>query len=276
MTTLLAQVTDTHIREPGRLAYGRLNTAPYLAAAVAALMKLPQKPDALLLTGDLTDFGRVAEYEHLAELLGPLDIPYYLLPGNHDDRDNMRRCFPTHAYMGGGRFIQYSVTVGGIRIVALDSAEHGQSAGRLCASRLAWLAAELEHDQVTPTVIAIHHPPFETLIGHMDKIGLLEGARDFEAIVARHPNVQRVICGHLHRTIYTSFAHTIASTAPSPAHQVCLDLQEDAASAWNLEPPGFHVHAWTGNGAGRLLTHVVPVGQFEGPYPFHENGVLID
>lgn len=276
MTTLLAQVTDTHIREPGRLAYGRLNTAPYLASAVDALMKLPQKPDAVLLTGDLTDFGRVTEYEHLAELLSPLDIPYYLLPGNHDDRENMRRCFPTHTYLGVGGFIQYSVMVGGVRIVALDSAEHGQSAGRLCISRLAWLTEELERDRTTPTIIAIHHPPFKTLIGHMDKIGLLEGVRDFETIVARHPNIQRVICGHLHRTIYTTFAKTIASTAPSPAHQVCLDLQEDAASAWSLEPPGFHVHAWTGNGTGRLVTHVVPVGQFDGPYPFHENGVLID
>jgi 3',5'-cyclic AMP phosphodiesterase CpdA len=123
-------------------------------------------------------------------------------------------------------------------------------------------------------VIAIHHPPFKTLIGHMDRIGLLEGARELEVILARHSNIQRVICGHLHRTIYTGFAGTVASTAPSPAHQVCLDLHDEAVSAWNLEPPGFHLHAWSTGGT--LLTHVVPVGAFEGPYPFHENGVLID
>lgn len=274
MTTLLAQITDTHIREPGRLAYRRLNTAPYLTSAVNALMKLPQKPDAVLLTGDLTDFGRPAEYRHLAELLTPLDMPYYLLAGNHDDRENMRVCFPDHTYLGADRFIQYSIIVGGLRVVALDSSETGQSAGRLCSSRLSWLENELNKDRVTPTVIAIHHPPFKTLIGHMDKIGLLEGAQEFESIVERHSNIQRVVCGHLHRTIYTSFAKTIASIAPSPAHQVCLDLKDDAVSAWSLEPPGFHVHAWSGS--GQLLTHVVPSGQFEGPYPFHENGVLID
>lgn len=274
MTTLLAQVTDTHIRAPGRLAYRRLDTAPYLACAVDALLGLPQKPDAVILTGDLTDFGRPAEYRHLAQLMEPLDFPCYLLPGNHDDPDNLRRTFPGHTYLGTGRFIQYSISVGDLRVVALDSSERGQSAGRLCPSRLAWLEAELDHDPLTPTVIAIHHPPFKTLIGHMDRIGLLEGAQDFAAILERHSNIQRVICGHLHRTIFTSFARTVVSTAPSPAHQVCLDLSEQAPSAWILEPPAFHLHAW--EGAGPLLTHVVPVGRFDGPHPFHENGALID
>ena len=37
MSFLLAQLTDMHIREPGRLAYGRLDTAPYLRAAVPRL-----------------------------------------------------------------------------------------------------------------------------------------------------------------------------------------------------------------------------------------------
>ena len=274
MNTLLAQVTDTHIREPGRLAYRRLNTAPYLAAAVEKLMQLPQKPHAVIMTGDLTDFGRESEYQHLADLLSPLDMPYYLLPGNHDDRDNLRRSFSTHSYLGRDGFIQYSVQIGELRLIALDSSQPGESAGRLCASRLAWLDNALNQDRVTPTVVAMHHPPFKTLIGHMDAIGLLEGADALAELLASHTNIQRVICGHLHRTIYTGFGKTVASTAPSPAHQVCLDLDVSAVSAWTLEPPGFHLHAW--HGQQNLLTHVVPVGAFEGPFPFHENGVLID
>src|SRR3989344_2288508 len=50
-------------------------------------------------------------------------------------------------------------------------------------------------DTSRPVVIAMHHPPFRTLIGHMDDIGLREGADALEAIVARHPQVERVICG---------------------------------------------------------------------------------
>jgi 3',5'-cyclic AMP phosphodiesterase CpdA len=266
MNTLLAQVTDLHIRAPGQLAYGRLDTAPYLSAALSTLMRMPQKPDAVILTGDLTDFGQLSEYAHLAELLGRLDLPFYLMPGNHDDRKNLRAAFPAHGYLGSKGFIQYIIQVRDLRIIAIDTTEPGLSSGRLCAARLQWLQDALASDTSVPTVLALHHPPFKTLIGPMDEIGLLEGVAELEAIVAGYPNVKRVISGHLHRTIYTGFAGIVASTAPSPAHQVCLDFGTDADSAWNLEPPGFHLHVW--NRQGFLLTHAVPVGQFEGPYPY--------
>ena len=274
MTTFLVQLTDLHIREPGRLAYGRIDTAPYLARAVQAVLRLRQAPDAVVITGDLTDFGRAAEYAHLAALLAPLPMPVYLLPGNHDDRDQLRRSFPTHRYLGEQGFVQYAVRVGGLHLLALDTCVPGHSHGTLDAERLAWLDDALARCGGEPVVIALHHPPFRTLIGHMDEIGLLEGADALETLVARHPNVERVICGHLHRAIDVRFGGSIASTAPAPAHQVCLDLSPQAPSAWTLEPPGFRVLALeTG---GRLVTHLASIGDFEGPYPFHDDGGLID
>ncbi|WP_226858600.1 phosphodiesterase [Diaphorobacter aerolatus] len=273
--TLLLQLSDPHIREPGRLAYGRINTAPYLAQAVQTILRQPQRPDAIVITGDLTDFGRAAEYEHLQSLLAPLaDVALYLLPGNHDERQQLRASFPAHAYLGNGEFVQYSVPIGDLQLVTLDTVTPGESHGTLCARRLEWLAAELERQRHKPVVIAMHHPPFRTLIGHMDKIGLLSGAAELEAIVARHLNVERVICGHLHRSIQVRFGGTIASTVPSPAHQVCLDLDPDAASAWTYEPPAYALHALPKG--GRLVSHLAASGAFEGPFPFHDGGKLID
>lgn len=272
--SLLVQLTDLHIREPGRLAYGRIDTAPYLQRAVRSVLRLRQAPDAVVITGDLSDFGRAAEYAHMAELLAPLTMPIYLMPGNHDDRDQMRRSFPAHTYLGDvGTFVQYSVKVGGMRLLTLDTCVPGHSHGTLDAERLGWLAQQLDACRHEPVVVAMHHPPFRTLIGHMDDIGLLEGAAELEALIARHPNVERVICGHLHRAIDVRFGGTIASTSPAPGHQVALDLDPAAPSAWMLEPPGFRVHAWDGQ---RLVTHLAASGDFEGPYPFHENGALID
>lgn len=273
--TLLVQLSDPHIREPGKLAYGRIHTAPYLAQAVDSIGRLPQRPDAIVITGDLTDFGRAAEYEHLQSLLAPLgDMPLYLLPGNHDERQQLRASFPSHSYLGTDGFVQYSVPIGGLQLVTLDTVTPGASEGNLCQQRLDWLEAELDRQRHKPVVIAMHHPPFQTLIGHMDRIGLLTGAQELEAIVARYPNVERVICGHLHRSIQVRFGGTIAATIPSPAHQVCLDLAPDAASAWTLEPPGYALHALpTG---GRLVSHMAASGAFEGPFPFHEGGKLID
>ena len=274
--TFLVQLTDPHIREPGRLAYGRIDTAPYLRRAVASVLRLRQRPDAVVITGDLSDFGRAAEYAHLAELLAPLPMPVYLMPGNHDDRDEMRRSFPSHAYLPAvdeSSFVQYSVKVGAIRLLTLDTVVPGHSHGTLCAERLAWLERQLEAARGEPVVIAMHHPPFRTLIGHMDAIGLQAGGPELEALVARHPNVERVVCGHIHRAIDVRFGGTIASVSPAPGHQVALDLQPGAPSAWMLEPPGFRVHAWDGE---RLVTHLAASGEYEGPYPFHENGALID
>lgn len=273
--TLLLQLSDLHIREPGKLAYGRIDTAPYLAQAVASIGRLPQRPDAVVITGDLTDFGRATEYAHLQSLLAPLgDMPLYLLPGNHDERQQLRASFPAHTYLGTSGFVQYSVPIGELQLIALDTVTPGQSEGHLCQERLDWLAAELQRQQHRPVVIAMHHPPFETLIGHMDRIGLLTGSKELEAIAARFPNVERVICGHLHRSIQVRFGGSIASTVPSPAHQVCLDLAPDAASAWTLEPPSFALHALPHG--GRLVSHMASSGQFEGPFPFHEGGKLID
>ncbi|MBA3477652.1 MAG: phosphodiesterase [Lautropia sp.] len=271
--TVIAQLTDLHIREPGRLAYGRIDSSEYLRRAVRSILDLKQRPDAVVITGDLTDFGRAAEYEHLSLLLDPLQMPIYLLPGNHDDREQMRKSFAHHSYLGTSGLIQYSVRIGGLRLISLDTSVQAQSYGLLCQQQLSWLADMLDAHAGEPVIVAMHHPPFQTLIGHMDDIGLLKGSDALECLLARYANVERVICGHVHRAIDVRFGGTIASTSPAPAHQVCLDLAPDAASAWILEPPGFRLHACAGT---RVVTHLAYIGKFDGPYPFHADGALID
>jgi 3',5'-cyclic-AMP phosphodiesterase len=273
MTTFLVQLSDLHIREPGRLAYRRVDTAAYLRTAVQSVLRLKQPPHAVVITGDLVDFGRPEEYAHLAQLLEPLPMPVYLLPGNHDDRMQMRAAFPGHRYLGEDGFVQFVVQVGGLTVVALDTVTSGESGGGLCPQRLSWLSSQLEAHRHDRIVVAMHHPPFATLIGHMDEIGLQEGATELEALVMRHPNVERVLCGHMHRPIEVRFGGTIAQVAPSPAHQVCLDLDPAAPSAWALEPPAFRLLACPP--AGPVVSHLAYCGEFDGPHPFYEEGALI-
>jgi 3',5'-cyclic AMP phosphodiesterase CpdA len=70
-----------------------------------------------------------------------------------------------------------------------------------------------------PTVIAMHHPPFTTGIGHMDDMGLVN-PQVLEAVVKKHPQVERILCGHLHRSIQRRFAGTLATTCPG-CHTRC-------------------------------------------------------
>jgi Icc protein len=276
MQRLLIQLSDTHIRLPGQLAYRRVDSSAFLAQAVAAVNRLPQPADAVVVTGDLTDFGRPAEYAQLRRLLEPLGCATYLMPGNHDDSAELRRSFADHAYLqqGDGARTRYAVDLGGMRLIALDTSVPKAAHGELDDAQLGWLDAELGAAPRTPTIVALHHPPFATRIGHMDDIGLLRGADALAAIVARHGQVERVISGHLHRSIQMRWAGTVALTAPSTAHQVALSLAADAPSAFVMEPPGFLIHAWSPGAP--LVTHLALTGEFPGPYPFHDAGGLID
>jgi 3',5'-cyclic-AMP phosphodiesterase len=276
---LLVQLSDPHIKAPGQRAHGRVDTAAALRAAIDSVLALPQAPAAVVVTGDLTDSGRAEEYRHLRILLSPLRCPCYLLPGNHDDRATLRRMFSDHDYLHTGpvrveaaRPVHYAVDLGGLRLVAIDTLLPGEPGGALCDERLAALDATLAAAPQQPTVLAMHHPPFATGIGHMDEIGLAN-ADALAAVVARHAQVERVICGHLHRPILRRWAGTIAMTAPSTAHQVAFDLAPDAACAFMLEPPGALVHAW--DLQGQVLSHQIALGHHAGPYPFHEDGQLI-
>jgi 3',5'-cyclic AMP phosphodiesterase CpdA len=273
VTVLVAQITDPHVRVPGRLAYRRVDTAAMLRDCVAAVGRLDPQPDLVVLTGDLVDFGQPEEYAHLRALLAPLRAPIVAVPGNHDEREAMRAAFADGGYLPAAGYLQFAIEGLPLRLVGLDTVVPGQGGGRLCEERLAWLDATLRARADAPTLVLMHHPPFVTGIGHMDQVGL-EGREAFAAVLARHAQVQAVLCGHLHRPIFAAVGGRPALTGPSPAHQVALDVRDDAPSRFRMEPPAFMLHRWRD---GALVSHVALVAEYEGPYPFFDaDGRLID
>jgi 3',5'-cyclic AMP phosphodiesterase CpdA len=257
---LLAQITDCHIRVPGELLYGAVDTAPYLERAVAALNALDPRPDLVLLTGDLVDRGSRAEYERLRVLLAPLTLPFRMIPGNHDSRANLAAAFPEHGYLrGDDGFGHWTLDDAPLRLVALDSSEPGVVGGVLCAARLDWLERRLSKAPARPTLVLIHHPPIVTGISHMDAYGF-RGVEAFAEIVRGHAQVERVIAGHVHRAMTKRWAGTVVTTCPSTAHQFALDLRPGVPAAYALEPPCLQLHDWH-EGAG-LMTHTLPIGDY--------------
>jgi 3',5'-cyclic-AMP phosphodiesterase len=270
---LILQITDTHIKLPGKLAYRRVDTAAMLRDCVAQVQHLDPKPDVIALTGDLVDLGRPEEYAHLKEILAPLRAPIYAIPGNHDDRNAMRDAFRADGYLPAQGYLNYAVDTWPLRLIGLDTVVPQEGGGELCADRLAWLDGTLAQKPAAPTVVMMHHPPFPTAIAHMDRIGL-KGREGFAAVMARHPQVQAILCGHLHRTIQAVVGGRRATTCPSPAHQVALDLRAEGPSAFCMEPPGYMLHLWRD---GMLVSHTAVLGEHAGPFPFFEpTGQLID
>ncbi len=262
---LICQISDLHVRAGRTLADGRVDTAACLERCVEAIGRIEPRPDLVLATGDLVEHGTPGDYALLAELLSPLRAPLYLLPGNHDERDALRAAFPDHGWLRtGGPFIQYVVDHGPVRLIVLDTVVPGRSGGELCAARLDWLDRTLAAARDRPTIVAMHHPPFRTGIGFMDTIGLADPA-PFAAVIRRHPQVERVTCGHLHRSITQRFAGTVASTCPSPAHAIALEIGPGRGDGYTLEPGGFQLHWWSGSA---LVSHDASTVDWPGPFRF--------
>src|SRR5690606_25621360 len=196
---LIAQITDLHIQLGGKHVE-QIQAAAHLAACVQTLNLPKPRPDLVVITGDLTEHGRKEEYLQLKPLLAQLDIPFVLIPGNHDSPATLREVFHDHGYLQSpSPFIQYAIDTWPLRIVGLDTTVPMRSEGGLCAERLNWLADTLAQAPDTPTVVLMHHPPFQTGIRQMDELGLLTGRDAFADIIAPYRNIERILCGHLHR-----------------------------------------------------------------------------
>ena len=247
---LIAQITDLHLRPRGKPAIRVVETNMLAARAIAAVTAQDPRPGRGPGHGRCRN-GTPDEYETAQLLLQRFPMPVYVVPGNHDHRENFReglRRFP--GVTSHPRFVQFAIDDYPVRLVGLDTHIPKSSAGELCEERLAWLDKTLAAERGKPTLLFMHHPPFSCGIRHMDKIRLINGAERLEAIVRANPQVKALTFGHHHRPIETLFGGALASIAPGVAHQVELDLRPgEHEGQIAMEPPAFRLWQWR-NGAG--------------------------
>jgi 3',5'-cyclic-AMP phosphodiesterase len=247
---LLVQLSDPHIGAE----WAGGDPAAGLAAAVESVRSMRSQPDAVLVSGDLSDNATDAEYEQVRELLAPLRAPLYVLPGNHDDRRALHRHFGVPG--ADGDPVQYSVDLGPLRLVVLDTTRPGEDPGALDAERLGWLDDVLAAAPQVPTLLAMHHPPLVTGVPALDDFGLPAADRQaLGEVVERHQQVRRLVAGHVHRTMTGEFAGRAVLTVPSTYVQARLNFGSEE-DEWAAEPTGFALHAMLD---GELISHVQPV-----------------
>jgi 3',5'-cyclic AMP phosphodiesterase CpdA len=227
---VLLQLSDLHLGD----AIGGRTAEERLAAVIAAASHLGVTPDAVLVTGDLANIAADEEYARARELLAGLPAPLHVLPGNHDDADALRAHF--------GAACEPQAEVGALRLLMLDTTVPGADGGALADAQLSRIRALLADEPSRPTVLAMHHPPIVTGIGVWDAIGLPDADREALAAVLRdHPQVLRILAGHLHRTMSARLGTTDVLVAPSTFAQARLDLAATEIALTD-ESPGFVVH----------------------------------
>lgn len=252
--TVLAQLSDPHVD----VGPDDTGSAEALAAAVDAVLRLDPAPDAVLVSGDLTNDSDARSYERVRELLAPLSMPVHVLPGNHDDREALRAWFTEDTLAGAhGDPFHYAVRCGALRLVVCDTTVPGRDDGRLDAGALAWLERELEAEPDVPAIVAMHHTPLLTGIEAMDAIGLPEADRDaLGSVLARFGQVRRVVGGHVHRACFGVLGSCPVVACPSTHLQLRLD-PGGPGIALEPAPPSFALHAVLAGGA--VVTLVQPV-----------------
>jgi len=232
MVYVVAQLSDIHVGGPNE------GSAERFSQALDEINAMTRPPDLVLLTGDNTHNSTPEEWAEVKRRLDVLTVPWDAINGNHDGKIDE---------LAGHR----SRDAGPLRMVLLDT-----SSEVFGSEDADWLDRALAEHPDAPTVVALHHPPFETGIWWMDCVGL-DGRERVEEVVRRHPQVIKVLSGHVHRAIAMNWAHCGLWVSPSTSGAVAGDLDPQHAPAETAEPPAFSLHAFTGTSC---VSHTVPVG----------------
>ena len=153
----------------------------------------------VLHVGDATPTGSATELQALKDLhrrLG-INIPVYMVPGNHDIKDvNWRTAWGSSE----GRPWR-SVDIGNLHLVLLDNADRKIG---FPDEELLWLENDLQQrDDQRATIVAFHRPfnyPLANILGDDEtRTSRLSNER-FATILAQHP-VDQIFTGHVHTAI---------------------------------------------------------------------------
>ena len=261
----VAQISDLHITNDQDPVSKRRN-AQRLRQVLASIDGLKPRPAAIIISGDLVDRGEAEEYRELQGLLRDVTIPIYYGVGNHDRRAAFLEAFKgPDARTDENGFVQFAVDFGPMRLVVCDTLDEESEGGSFCERRAAWLARTLDETPDQPTVIAFHHPPILSGIQWMDPEPDEPWIRRIAEVVRGRPQIQSIVCGHIHRAFSGCFAGHSVGVAPATSIQLTLNLtpvdmrRPDGREILVEEPPGYVLlmaHR------GRVTNHVCIAGDY--------------
>lgn len=241
---LIAHISDFHVfARAAETTLVRQDAAEAARKVVADIAGFAPQIDGVMFTGDLTDGGSTDDYALLRDILSPLTVPIFVVPGNHDKRPTLRAAFGHSLPFEGDPFLNYEAKLGNVRILALDTLLDGRIEGRLDPVQLDWLEGKLATPQSELTIILMHHPAFPSGITHLDRMALVDGRAEFGALIAAYRGPLRILSGHIHRPYQALWHNVFCAVGGGPAFQHELDLRADAPEPGPVaEPYAYFLH----------------------------------
>jgi len=244
----VVQITDIHLlAEPGAKLYG-IDTAVVLQKVIDAIVGLTPPPDLMIATGDLAEDGSEATYNRLGKLLAAVNIPVYVLAGNHDDIDAMH-----DSLVGGNISFVNMARVDNWVFMFVNSQVAGKSYGFISPDEMSLLKANLELAGDASVVVALHHTPMETCPRANCQ---LQNVTEFNQLMDSFPGIKAVIGGHTHTNSEKYYVSHVQYTTPSTFAQIDHGLAGDSDSGdfWAL-------HTMDGSSHGFRVLDLMPDGE---------------
>ena len=212
MSLQVLQLTDIHLFADQQRTLHEVNTEQSLQKVLQAVAN-DRQPDVVILSGDLTEKSEAAAYQRLVQHCQMFSCPVYAIAGNHDDLDVLQA-----SVAESNIELQQSVLTEGWHIILLNSVIPGHAEGLLADSELAYLRTALASQPDLPALVVLHHHA-QPVNGTMDQI-MLRNHDAFNAVLADHPQVKVVLCGHVHQE-YDQIKNNIRYLAsPSTCYQI--------------------------------------------------------
>ncbi|BDZ51167.1 3',5'-cyclic adenosine monophosphate phosphodiesterase CpdA [Frondihabitans sucicola] len=227
----VAHLSDTHFLADAARWGGVIDTDAQVVSALRQLERSGRRPDAIVVTGDLTDLGEPDAYARLRALVEPvaaeLGAQVVWVMGNHDEREvYSRELFDLDLAGPAEDHPQDRVyDVGGLRIVAFDSTVPGYHHGDISPRQLEWLAGVLADPAPHGTLLALHHPPLATPLELMNILQLQHQAE--LARVVEGTDVRAILAGHFHYSTFGLFAGVPVSVASATCTTMDLGAPRD-------------------------------------------------
>lgn len=250
--TVILQITDPHIMtDPSATLLG-INTTESLKAVLQDIRKKNHQYDLLLLTGDLIQDEKASSYSKLSDILAGVNVPIYWLPGNHDIPELL-----TGAFTGGSIFSQKSIALLKWQIIMLNCQIPHEVPGLLAESELEFLETQLKGAEAQHCLICLHHHPVPIDCKWLDPIGLTN-ANEFWQIIDKYPQVEGVLCGHIHQEFEGQKNNIIVLASPS----TCIQFKPKTTGfALDHLAPGYRILELHTD--GKIITSVHRAEDFE-------------
>lgn len=244
MPLRLLQLTDLHLFGESNGQLLGITTRHSFEAVLDLALSAQHRPDALVLSGDLVQDETPAGYRYLREVLERTELPYYCVPGNHDDPALMAE------YLGSAALGSIALRrLAAWNLVFLDSSVPGEDGGHLDTTQLAQLTELLSND-TAPTLIVLHHHPVAIQSAWMDALGVDNGF-ELLALCDQFAQIKGILFGHVHQTFSFQYAQCTILGTPSTCFQFMPGSRDFAIDA---RPPGYR--ELTLYPDGRLTTRI--------------------